>query len=338
MASPLRRLLALALLAAAAGESRPRIAVCLTGQLSRLELASKVSRLFEPNLRAGLDMHVFLYLAQARPGEAPRQSRPRLQLGTDLYLSFSAEQLSSFLTEYTRSDGPGSFRVESALLREAQPYHYARYGDRDPLHPLDDDLTADQRFQLNFAMLAQMRRCMQMVQAAEVRERAHFDYVVRLRDDSILFDDWLLAPESYGEGLTDVEECSWGAVNDHTFVVGRRHADAMFRAPVEDYYLQNSVTKPVFGTSEVMLLHVSLAHGVPIRTVPVCEMPLVPLRGLLNATHWRLHQMYVSHYLTGYRKSNGTCDVAMLHAAAAPLAFPDTVAAAYVSQRFNKGG
>jgi hypothetical protein len=229
-----------------------------------------------------------------------------------LYASFSAEQLVSCLTAHTSTAGPGTFRVEARLQREAKPYRFVRYGDVDPLHPLDEDLTAEQRFQLNFAMLAQVRTCMQMVQAAEVRAGAHYTHVVRLRDDSVLFDDWKLLPAAVQDGIVDVEECSWGAINDHTYVVSREHADAMFRAPVEDYYLQNSVTKPVFGTSEVMLLHVSLAHRVPLRIVPVCDMPLVPLRGLLNASHWRLHPMYAHIYLAGHRKSNGTCNVDML--------------------------
>ena len=43
---------------------------------------------------------------------------------------------------------------------------------------VDSDLTADERFQLNFAMLAQMRTCMQMVQAAAVAERIPQLYLI----------------------------------------------------------------------------------------------------------------------------------------------------------------
>ena len=326
--------LALALLSACAGQAapRPRFALCLTGQLSRLELATKISRILEPNLARGVDVDLFLFLERPRPGRPPRQSRPKLQLGTELYTRFGADELQQFVTENTRSAGAGRFRCEARLHSSPEPYRYSKYGDKEPLFPLDDDLTADERFQLNFAMLAQLRSCMQMVGAAEVRDRAHYDFVVRLRDDSVVFDDWLLRAEVFGESITDVQEASWGAINDHTFVVSRQYADAMFRGPVEDYYLQNSVTKPVFGTSEVMLLHVSLAHKVPLNIVPVCDMPLVPLRGLLNATHWRLHPMYASLFLEGRRASNGTCATAMLDAGATPIAHPDSAALAFLQR------
>jgi hypothetical protein len=326
--------LALAFLSLCAGEpaARPRFALCLTGQLSRLEVATKVSRIVEPNLARGVDVDLFMYLDKPRPGRPPRQSRPKLQLGTELYTGFSADQLQQFVMENTRSTGAGRFRCEARLHSSPEPYRFVKYGDKEPLFPLDDDLTADERFQLNFAMLAQLRSCMQMVGAAEVRDRAHYDYVVRLRDDSVVFDDWHLRPELFGESITDVKEASWGAINDHTYVVSRQYADAMFRGPVEDYYLQNSVTKPVFGTSEVMLLHVSLAHKVPLNIVPVCDMPLVPLRGMLNATHWRLHPMYASLFLDGVRAGNRTCATSMLEAGSTPLAYPDSDALVFLQR------
>jgi hypothetical protein len=319
----------------AASNERPRFAFCLTGQLARLELASKISRVFEPNLRAGIDIDVFAFLDSSR---AVKASRPKAVLGTDLYSRFTAPQLQTFLTEYTRAPGPARFRAEVVLDSRPEPYRFARYGDVDPLHPLEDDLTADQRFQLNFAMLKQLRSCLQLVQAAELRERSFFDYVVRLRDDSVAFADWALTPQVWGESLVDVAECSWGAINDHTFVVARRFADAMFRGPVEDYYLENKATKAVFGTSEVMLLHVALFHKVPLLIVPVCQMPLVPLRGLANATHWKLHYLYVHHYLEGHRKSGGVCETAMLHDGVAPLSFPDSVSRQFLEQRFAQQG
>ena len=112
-------LLLLVCAASSTGEpSRPRFAVCLTGQLSRLELASKISRILEPNLRAGVDVDLFLFLEKSLPGAPAKQSRPKLQLGTELYTRFSAEQLQQFVTEYTRADaGGGRFRAEARLQR-----------------------------------------------------------------------------------------------------------------------------------------------------------------------------------------------------------------------------
>ena len=32
-----------------------------------------------------------------------------------------------------------------------------------------------------------------------------------------------------------------------------------------------------------------------VRTITLCEFPLVPLRGLVNSTYWRVHPLYVRH-------------------------------------------
>ena len=32
-----------------------------------------------------------------------------------------------------------------------------------------------------------------------------------------------------------------------------------------------------------------------VRTITLCEFPLVPLRGLANSTYWRVHPLYVRH-------------------------------------------
>jgi hypothetical protein len=43
-------------------ESGLKIAFCLTGQLARLELRSKIYRIFIPNAKYGNIPHVFVYL------------------------------------------------------------------------------------------------------------------------------------------------------------------------------------------------------------------------------------------------------------------------------------
>ena len=32
-----------------------------------------------------------------------------------------------------------------------------------------------------------------------------------------------------------------------------------------------------------------------VRTITLCQSPLVPLRGLVNSTYWRVHPLYVRH-------------------------------------------
>jgi len=40
---------------------------------------------------------------------------------------------------------------------------------------------------------------------------------------------------------------------------------------------------------------VAMAYNIPLRFTSLCEQPLVPLRGLVNSSFWRIHPLYIRH-------------------------------------------
>jgi len=176
-----------------------------------------------------------------------------------------------------------------------------------------------------------VRECMKLVAAAELRQRVFFDFVVRLRDDAFLFAEWRLAPELYADAVADIAEGSWGGLNDHAFVVDRAHAEAMLRGPLEDYFLHTAVTGTHWGINEQLLGRVAREYRIRVATLSVCQLPQISLRGLRNATHWRVQDKYAHKYTVG--GANGAaCDpLGVLTSRLAPVGHPDSLRVAEVA-------
>lgn len=154
-------------------------------------------------------------------------------------------------------------------------------------------------------MFAQMRRCLQLVGAREVRTRRHYDFVLRLRDDTLVFGPWLFDPGAYSGYFVDLPGSvgGWQGLNDHNFVVDRAHAEPFFRYLLEDYYLEN----PVSGTgrplqlggpgrnTEGMLAAAAQKYRVPTKFVSLCDMPVAPIRQLRGGA-WEIDATYAELY------------------------------------------
>ena len=210
------------------------------------------------------------------------------------------------------SDTAGVFHVSVVYDTTTHPTYFEPFKDKVPTARLNVETDALKRFTLNFVMLAQIRACMRSVSAHEVQTRTFFDYVIRLRDDSYVFDKWAFLPDLYSGGISDIQPGSWGGLNDHTLVVDRLYADVMLRGPVEDYYLNNTETGTLFKSTEGLLLTIATSMAVPIRILAVCKLPLVTLRGLASDDAWKLHKMYAKNYLREVVRKHQKCSARAL--------------------------
>ena len=130
--------------------------------------------------------------------------------------------------------------------------------------------------------------------ATELDQKWFYDVVVRLREDTFAFGPWLLSPpELYRGGLSSMSMGNFGGVNDHNFVVDRLWLDDLYRGLTEDYYFNSSLEHEPWGNPEHHIYQVATAYQIPLLNVGVCEQPLIPLRGLVNKTHWHVHPFYV---------------------------------------------
>ena len=70
--------------------AQPRFAICLSGQLRRLELTSKIQEILLPNLAAGHELGLFVYLDNAT---VTRESSSKPTLPGNFFADLSSVQL-----------------------------------------------------------------------------------------------------------------------------------------------------------------------------------------------------------------------------------------------------
>jgi hypothetical protein len=212
---------------------------------------------------------------------------------------------------------------DQQALRVYVEYHTGNYtyelvGGKNPIRH-----GGIERFQLNFAMLSSIRDCTIRAFDMETQEKRFYDFFLRLRDDSFVFSDWTLKPALYSNGVADIHPGSWDGLNDHTLVVARRWADHMFRGPVEEYYLKNLQD---FGNTEGVFLQIVEEYNITVTYLSICELPLVPLRGIANRTHWNLHRVYARKYdreATDEPRHNNCSGLEALRSSTTPILCPD---------------
>lgn len=298
-----------------------RIAFCLTGQLARLELASKLKNIFIVNSQLGHTAHLFILLDDNV--KDIHQTFWNYDYSKNLFSSYNKSMLEQYM-ERKKQTFPdlrnGRFNYWVRLEKPGQPYFQIVGGmipveskkivnvDYEREHGLlgsgDGVEPASQRFQNNMRWLGGLRDCVRWVMQVEFEQKMFYDVVVRLRDDTLAFGKWKFYQERYLGALTSARVGSFRGVNDHNFVIDRRWADILFRGLTEDYYFNSTFEKVMWGNPESRIYMIATANNIPIKNATVCEEPLIPLRGPHNDTHWLLHNQYRDNLLAecGNRK------------------------------------
>lgn len=141
--------------------------------------------------------------------------------------------------------------------------------------------------------MAGLRDCVKWVQLAELQQGFFYDLVVRLREDTFAVGPWLFSPPYMNHLTTDNTGNYAGRINDHNFAIDRKWADTLFRGLTEDYYFNSTLEDIMWETPEKRIYTLALSYNIPIRRVNICQQPLIPLRGLVNFSYWRVHPLYV---------------------------------------------
>ena len=76
----------------------------------------------------------------------------------------------------------------------------------------------------------------------EQQQGWHYDYLVRLRDDTYALGPWVV-DDSYAGALTSSSSGNFNGINDHNFIVDRAYADTLLRGLTEDYYFNATLEK-----------------------------------------------------------------------------------------------
>lgn len=86
------------LLQATNSSSRMKLAFCLTGQLARLELLSKIEKIFIPNAIQGSKTHVFIYLDNEL--HDIKQTYWNYNYSLHLYGHYNSKRLRGYINDY----------------------------------------------------------------------------------------------------------------------------------------------------------------------------------------------------------------------------------------------
>jgi hypothetical protein len=319
-------------LIAIAEQGSLRVAYCLTGQLARLEIISKIKHIFVPNAVVGHQVSVFAML-DGNVSDV-KQTLYAFDYSNNPYSSYSAEQLNEFMvtSSTTFLDRAASSRnlpqivyrtkYVSPPTRKYPVRGKAPVADKIINGVAGIELGAD-RFQKNMRWMAAVRDCVKWVQQVEYEQRSFFDVVVRLRDDSYALKDWLLTPASrYRNGLVSVNFGLHHGINDHNFVVARRWTDVLLRGMTEDYYFNETLDEFTWLNPEHRIAKVADSLGMPVHMNTLCMQPLLPLRGVeTNITLTQIKNQQKRHGTEQQRNTGSLPVYWKLHPAYVEMAF-----------------
>lgn len=285
------------------------IAFCLTGQLARLEIKSKVKNIFTPNARQGNTVHVMVYLDDEI--HKVKQTFWRYDYSNTPYINYTTEMLAdefyNLMKEMKIEESvsmwiqlappsqekyevvAGKIPVSDKIVRRPLDHTGAGYNDDGIEH-------ADVRFQNNMRWMGALRDCTKWVQKLEYEQGFFYDVVVRLREDTYAFGPWII-DDRYRGKLTSAGTAAFRGINDHNFVVGRLYADDLFRGLTEDYYLNKTLSQEMWDNPEGRIYQMATAYNVPIQNNSICQQPLLPLRGRHDEKHWLAHAAYTTKLL-----------------------------------------
>ena len=243
---------------------RLRIAVCIAGQLSRLEIASKIENVLKPTAATQPEaLDLFLAL------EVGAQIYSNLDFGAIL-----AQQVHNCgqLTESVARDHLAPYLAAASFTnhttRSIDLSNWRRYRkDR----PTAERLT---RLQHHLSQFVHMRTCARMIEAHEITKGMHYDVVLKLRDNTIAVAPFAIRRQhAIGPVLT--KDCvHWGGYNDKVMVLPRQWMDACLRAPSEDFFLVKDIGRGI-SNSERLLKAVLDRRGVRVQRVSPEAIPLV---------------------------------------------------------------
>mmetsp|Transcript_35713 Transcript_35713/g.91168 ORF Transcript_35713/g.91168 Transcript_35713/m.91168 type:complete len:359 (+) Transcript_35713:57-1133(+) len=282
-------LLAASLLAAAAmgaggqrsGEAaRLRVAVCVVGQVARLETATKLTNLIQTNIAEGVDMDVFLVL---QSGEARFTNTPHLACQV---APKSVKDAAAIFGKVTHTNIVPHEFGDYALPAEKWA-HYPEKGQQRV-----------QRLTNHLNQYLSWKRCARAVADAELGNGGPYDAVLRMRDNGLVLRPFhlrrMLAMQVFEsatrfgrpkpQAVTHehvrvlpvlVKMCSgWGGLNDKTMLVPRLRMNAALSGPADEFFLipkgenRTAPKEPMkVNNPETYLKYVMGKLKVPVRRV-----------------------------------------------------------------------
>lgn len=297
-------------------------AVCIVGQLARLELESKLQYVVKPNLLSGRTMALFMVLARGKPKFVnARAENATWSLVAGPFARYNRSQLEGHILDtlsnaiagmHASHQGRGlGFSMHTYFASEARKFlEKPLWAGR--LDKAERGLKANSlRQQMHLLQWEHLRKCMFMIDRREQDARMHFKLVLKLRDDSMALLPMYIPSYWPRVGLISLQCLGYGGIMDATFAVGRRWAWNIMEGMSAEWYLShydfssNLSLQPgrrIPHNPESWLAALAKMKAVPVRFMEFCMLPFVSVRLVANATSTptymtkRLHsQLVLTH-------------------------------------------
>lgn len=270
--------------------AKPKLAIAISGQLTRLELRSKLINLVSVN-KHKFELYAIVLLTHGQmaatnyfgrcPG--PHDTKKWLQ-GMVLYIRETFPGASSIQTTRRYTKGKLTRQVFwFVLLDELQrPYLRVAFAltKDEPMGTvlLNKEFVPPSHRVINepaqHDMFRNIRKTMILLEQVELRLGVFFDYVFRVREDAFFLRPFRL-PDNIRPSEFYTPAC-WtaGGYGDVSFVMGREVASGIMRGLAEDYYLR--IDKH-YKNPEGFVKQLAKVYEANITKVNVCEWPVTPV-------------------------------------------------------------
>ena len=296
---------------------RINVAICVTGQLSRLELGTKIDNLVVPNLKRNLGVQLFILLDNEVTDIKVTKHPERFTAKSPIYgKDIKGKNMEQMIWRYVNSteiiDGDKRFTVR-VRLEAPKRNKFVLTSNTIPVCPVGKNYceyraltkrgekSALERFQNHMRWQANLRECMKWVQAIELDEHMFFDHVMRVREDTYIFAKFILYTSSFQDSIVSLAANDYEGMNDHDFIVDRKFADVMFRGVAEDYYFQeglNSSHGEHWGSPELLLHRMAEFYNVRVKKKSLCIFPCVAIYRRTNFTHFYFNKDIIQKFRT----------------------------------------
>ena len=242
-----------------------RIAVCVGGQLSRLEIDSKVENVLKPTAATQPDA-LDLFLALEVGGHLFSNldfGAILAQQGSSCGKEISPDEVRQRFAPFVAGASFSNHTTRSIDLADWKRYRKDR--------PAAERMT---RLQHHLSQFAHMRTCAQMIEQREIATHSHYDVILKLRDNTVAVAPFVISPHHATGGARTKKCVEWGGYNDKAMVLPRRFADSALRGPSEDFFLIKDLGRGITN-SERLLRAVLDRRGVRVQRVSAEDLPLV---------------------------------------------------------------
>ncbi|CAM9472722.1 unnamed protein product [Chrysoparadoxa australica] len=248
-----------------------RIAVCVVGQLSRLQLDSLVTFFIQPNVARGHPVDVVVRLSDTS------ESTNAPDLAPGVWAGSSSQDIEDYLSQYARTvsariEEPPLFQIRDSFIDASDKSYRTLEAKRD-------------RHIGHLKQYHAVGLCMDQVEAWEASLGKKYDVILKVRDDSEL-QSQLVVKHKHKRTAYFLKCMSWGGLDDKHFLGGRRAAGLIMRRLMPDYlsrslkeleYDQRGTTR-VPRNIETYYSREAVLLDVPIAKVKADHLPFITVR------------------------------------------------------------